>query len=285
MRHERISGQTGTAPSRGLLIDMHVHATSSPDASMSEEELAGTAVSRGLGGLGFVAHVDFHPLDYCADAFSPDGYERAYRLAMSRHGDSLRLMQGQEVGEPHLFGARVLEAIGDREYDFVTGAVHWVGDLQILEPGPFEGGDPMGVVAGYYEELLEMVRRSDIDVAAHVGIFRRGMARAGLDTSFDETEIWPGLLRDLADELVGRDIALEINTSGLRRPEAVTYPAPAFLDLFLEAGGKSFTLGSDTHSEPWVFYGLEDGAALLRNRGVDSVLAFERRIPVRMPLP
>jgi histidinol-phosphatase (PHP family) len=267
------------------LFDMHVHTTSSPDAGIPEEELAFRASSNGLGGVGFVAHVDFHPMDYCVGAFRADSYDAAFERALAESDAGLRLMKGIEIGEPHRFGDQIARAVAGRSYDFVVGAIHWVGNQQILDPDPFQHGDPLELVEEYYRELLTMTRTCDIDVLAHAGICRRGMCRAGMDVSFDETALWPGLMTELIDSLIQRKIALEVNTSGLRRPEAVTYPTQKVLSLFSTLGGRMVTLGSDTHSDPWVFYGLSEGSRLLRAEGIDSATVFEGRKPVAVPLP
>jgi histidinol-phosphatase (PHP family) len=277
MRNPEVFGQSGNGIPMAHLVDMHVHATSSPDASLPEEALAERAVAAGLGAVGFVAHVDFHPRDYCVGAFHADGYDEAFGRALETAGGSVKLLKGIETGEPHRFARQIALATAGHSYDFVLGALHWVGDRQILDPEPFQRGDPLELVEEYYRELLVIASTCDIDVLAHAGIFRRGMARAGLDTSFDETSLWPGLISDVMQALIRRGIALELNTSGLRRPELVTYPTPRVLSLYRSLGGTNATLGSDTHSDPWVFYGLAEGAALLRSAGFGYVTGFAGR--------
>jgi histidinol-phosphatase (PHP family) len=284
MQNSGLPGQAEIVTPMPHLVDMHVHSTSSPDASLPEEELAGRAVAAGLVAVGFVAHVDFHPKDYCVGAFHADGYDEAFGLALETAGGSVKLLKGIETGEPHRFARQIARATAGSSYDFILGALHWVGDQQILDPEPFRRSNPLELVEGYYRELLVIARTCDIDVLAHAGIFRRGMAIAGLDTSFDETVLWPGLISEVMEALIQRGIALELNTSGLRRPEMVTYPTPQVLSLYRALGGSNVTLGSDTHSDPWVFYGLAEGVRLLKRTGFEQTLVFENRNPVRVPL-
>ncbi len=265
------------------IVDMHVHTTNSPDAELSEEELARRAVEAGLGGVGFVAHVDFHPKDFCSGYFSPDRYDGAFEEAR-RAFPGLRILKGLEIGEPHRYEQQARELVQGRRYDFVTGGLHWVGDRMVLDAGGFEGTDPRTLVEEYYRQLLQMASSCGMEILAHVGIFRRGLAKAGLDTSLDETALWPGLLAELLTAMIDRGIALEVNTSGLRRPELVTYPTARVLRMYGSLGGRLVTLGSDTHSDPWVFYGLEEGAGLLRSCGFESVCYFEGGEPVPVPL-
>jgi histidinol-phosphatase (PHP family) len=260
--------------------DTHVHTSNSPDADFPESELALKAVDKGLAGVGFVAHVDYNPKDYCYAWFKPGRYDRSFDEAVEAMEDgkgATLLCKGIEVGEPHRFSAEVVEATGDYEYDFVIGALHWVGDSLILEKEPFLAlQDPLELVEEYYRESAEMVESSGFDAIAHVGIFRRGMKQAGLEVEeLDETRLLPDLVRSLLEGLVARGIALELNTSGLRRKEEVTYPTLPVLRLYRELGGELVTLGSDSHRDPWLFYGLEEGTQLLRAAGFSRAVYFK----------
>ncbi len=251
------------------LLDMHVHTTNSPDASLSECELSSRASAAGLRGIGFVAHLDFHPDDFCTGFFNGDRYtasiEEARRLA-----PELTILRGVEVGEPHLYGRKALDAIGGKGYDFVTGALHWIEGALILEPEAFRTTSVQALVERYYRTTLEMLSEPAFHVLAHLGLFRRGMAMAGLDPSFDETVFCPGLVQDVLGRLIAHGVILELNTSGLRRKEHLTYPTVAVLELYRSLGGSLVTLGSDTHGDPWVFYGLEEGRRMLTNAGFES---------------
>jgi histidinol-phosphatase (PHP family) len=267
----------------GQLMDLHVHTSNSPDAALGEAELAGRAISEGLSALGFVAHVDFHPKDFCSLAFRAERYDKAVEEARASF-PSLRILKGVEIGEPHRFMPRSLEALSGFPCDYLVGALHWVGDILVLDPWDVPGAGHLDAVERYFQESLTIAAGCDIDVVAHLGIFRRGLARAGLDTGFDETSLWPGLLQRIFEAMIDRGIALELNTSGLRRREKVTYPSPAVLSFYRRCGGALVTLGSDTHDDPWVFFGLDEGASLLRSTGFDEVCIFEGRRRIMLPI-
>jgi histidinol-phosphatase (PHP family) len=259
---------------------MHVHATSSPDASLTETELARRAADKGLDGLGFVAHVDFHPGDFCTGGFNRADYERAFDEAAVDAGTRLELAMGVEIGEPLRFAEEAGKALRGMEPDFVTGALHWIDDRFTLDESAFTSGDPMELVEEYYRRTLDIVSSCDMDILAHLGIFRRGMARAGIPAGFDEVSLWPDLLGGILETMIHRRIALEINTAGLRRPEKTTYPTPGIVELFASMDGELVTVGSDTHREPWLFFGLEEAADLLRRSGIREAYRFSRRKPL-----
>ena len=266
------------------IADMHVHTDDSPDADIPAVELLARAGEEGLAAVGFVAHLDLDPEDFCYGGFDGESYDRSLSLAEERESGT-RLLRGIEVGEPHRFGESARRLADYTQYDFITGALHSTKRSgMILGPDAFRGWDPMGIIGEYLSETVEMVTSADMDILAHFGLFRRGMALAGLDTSLDETELFPGEVDAILEALVGRGIALEVNTSGLRRQEKVTYPIPSVIRRYRELGGELVTLGSDTHREPWVFFGLEAGRRLLLENGFRRAFIFSRRTPEAYPL-
>jgi histidinol-phosphatase (PHP family) len=267
------------------LFDMHVHTDDSPDATIPAADLARRAGEAGLAGIGFVAHLDMHPDDCCHGGFDRAGYDRSLESARRIARSPLEVLGGLEVGEPHRYGAQAMACVEGHSYDFIIGGLHWTRHAGlVLGKEGFEGRPFDLVIRGYLEEALEIVHGSDIDILAHFGLFRRGMAMAGLDTGFDESVMFPDLVRDVLLKLIDRGIALELNCAGLRRIEKVTYPTAAVLRLYRDLGGRLVTLGSDTHSEPWVFYGLEEGRRLLVETGFREAFFFRDRVPKAYPL-
>lgn len=260
---------------------MHVHTSSSPDADLPAVELCGMALEAGVETIGFVAHVDLHPSDYCYNGFSESDYLEELDLAES---SGVRVLRGLEVGEPHIFMDKAESLFTESRYDFITGALHWIEDGLILDEAPFLHGDHREIVEKYYRETLKIVQYSSINILAHMGIFRRGMTRAGLAVDFDETILFPSLIREIFATMIHRGIALEVNTSGLRRPEKTTYPTAGVLRLYAELGGRRITLGSDTHKQENAFFGLSSGNSLIRSCGFTDYGIFVRSEYASCPL-
>ncbi len=71
-------------------------------------------------------------------------------------------------------------------------------------------------------------------------------------------------------------MAVEISTAGLRKPVGEIYPAPAFLEMCLEAN-VPLALSSDAHRPEDVGAGYEQALELLAALGVGELAVFEGR--------
>jgi histidinol-phosphatase (PHP family) len=78
------------------------------------------------------------------------------------------------------------------------------------------------------------------------------------------------------DGIAESGIAVEVSTAGLRKRVGELYPAPAFLEMCLEAGAP-VALSSDAHRPEEVGAGYEQALELLGELGVEELSVFEHR--------
>lgn len=174
--------------------------------------------------------------------------------------------------------AALLEA---REFDFVVGSVHFVGERAVDHEGwdVWEaGGDADEVWRRYFEALVRCARSGLFDILAHpdlVKVWGRGRPLPGRDLRF----FYEPAVEAFADS----DIAVELSTAGLRKPVGELYPAPAFAGLCAEAG-VPFALSSDAHLPEQVGFGYGQAVELLERLGVGEICAFEGRRRSLQPL-
>jgi histidinol-phosphatase (PHP family) len=71
-------------------------------------------------------------------------------------------------------------------------------------------------------------------------------------------------------------VAVEVSTAGWRKPVGELYPAPAFLEMVVEAGCP-IALSSDAHKPNELGYRYEDAVELLEGLGVSELSVFEAR--------
>ncbi len=179
--------------------------------------------------------------------------------------------------------ANLLEA---RDFDYVVGSVHFLRDHALDMEDYSIWGSPRGsgfiqpgrsvekVWRDYFRTLGEAARSGLFDILAHPDLVKIwGPARR-------DRPVPEGDLRryyELAiDGIAESGIAVEVSTAGLRKPVREIYPAPAFLEMCLEAGAP-VALSSDAHRPEDVGADYDQALELLERLGVGELCAFDRR--------
>jgi histidinol-phosphatase (PHP family) len=168
--------------------------------------------------------------------------------------------------------ATLLEA---REWDYVVGSVHFLGDEAVDHDGydvwDHRSARPDEVWRRYFQTVGEAARCGMFDILAHPDLVK----------VWGPTRPRPeGDLRrfyELAmDGIAESRIAVEVSTAGLRKPVGELYPDAAFLEMCVDAGCP-VALSSDAHAPGDVGRDYEAALELLERVGVTELAVFERR--------
>jgi len=270
----------------GVLTDLHVHLRPDDlDASASEhfsaanaERYRAAARERGIEELGVSEHIYRftqalevwrHPFwqQYAHDDL--DEY-----CAFVRGHTDLRLgIEADFVAGAEEQTAALLAA---RDFDYVVGSVHFLRDgavdmedFSVWEPRA--GLSAEQVWAAYFETVAQSARSGLFDVIAHPDLVKYwgqpGRTPAGDLRRYYETAV---------SAFAESGVAVELSTAGLRKPAGELYPAPAFLQMCVEAG-VPVALSSDAHRPEDLGYGYEQALHLLDRLDVRELCVFEHR--------
>jgi histidinol-phosphatase (PHP family) len=267
-----------------MLTDYHLHLRPDDvDASATErfteanaERYREMASERGIAELGVSEHVyrfkqalDVwrHPfwLRYAHDDL--DSY-----CAFVRERTDLRLgIEADFVPGAEDRMANLLEA---RDFDYVVGAVHFVreGAVDMDDYSVWDTGKSAEEIwRRYFQTLGEAARSGLFDVLAHPDLVKMW----GGERPRPEGDL--RRYYELAMEGIAESrIAVEVSTAGLRKRTQELYPAPAFLQMALEAGAP-VALSSDAHRPEDVGADYERALELLDDLGVGELCVFDRR--------
>lgn len=170
---------------------------------------------------------------------------------------------------------RTAGLLEERDWDFVVGSVHFLGEHAVDHDG-YEVWDhrsqrPDELWRRYFRTLGEAARSGLFDILAHPDLIKIWGSRRPVPE---------GDLRryyELAMDGIGESqIAIEVSTAGLRKHVHEIYPAPAFLEMCLEAGCP-VALSSDAHVPADVGRDYEAALEMLEQLGVGELAVFERR--------
>jgi histidinol-phosphatase (PHP family) len=271
-----------------MLSDYHLHmrlddvnATAQDSFTVANfERYRAAAEARGIGELGVSEHVyrfvqalDVwqHPLwrEFARDDI--DAYcEFVLEQTDLRLGIEADFVPGTED--------RMANLLQERDFDYVVGSVHFLRD-HALDMDDYTvwgaGRSPEEIWRTYFQTLGEAARSGLFDILAHPDLVKV-WGRARPDRPFPDGDL--RRYYELAMDGIGESgIAIEVSTAGLRKGVQEMYPAPAFLQMCVEAGAP-IALSSDAHRPEDIGADYDQALELLDGAGVRELCVFERRV-------
>ena len=267
-----------------MLTDYHLHlrpddlsATAADHFTQANAERYRTvAGERGIAELGVSEHVyRFHQaLSVWQHPFwreqatdDLDGY-----CAFVREQTDLRL--GIEADFVPGAEDRIANLLGERDFDYVVGSVHFIRD-HAIDMDDYSvwgtGRSAEEIWTRYFQTLAEAAKSGLFDILAHPDLVKVW----GSERPRPEGDL-RRYYEPAVEAVAESGIAVEVSTAGLRKRAGELYPAPAFLEMCVEAGA-AFALSSDAHRPAEVGADYEQAIELLEGSGVRELCVFERR--------
>ena len=224
--------------------DYHIHTTFSCDAKASMEEMCQAAVARGVHEIGFTEHYDLNPVDECFNWFKAEAWYADIARCRNLFKDRLTIRAGIEFSEPHCYPQGVHTLLERLPFDYVIGSLHYLGTELVFSQEYFRRRTVEQAYQEFFTELARMTATGDFDILGHLDVLAlTGKLIHGTYDPCRYEEVICSVLRNCID----RDIVLEINTQGLRKPAGLLVPGMDILGWYVELGGESVCLGSDAH--------------------------------------
>jgi histidinol-phosphatase (PHP family) len=205
-------------------------------------------------------------------SLSLEGYVEAVVAAKDR---GLPVKLGLEVDFfPETIDA-VVELLDPYPWDFLIGAVHWVGGWSVdydISAYEFTRRGVRRAYEDYFELETQLAASGVVDVLAHVDVVKLF------------GHVLPEPPRDLYAEVVRAaaesGTAVELSSAGLHKPVAEAYPSLPFLEMF-HGAGVPITLASDAHVPKDCGRDADRLIEIARSVGYDEYVVFEQRKPAR----
>ncbi|MCU0843963.1 MAG: histidinol-phosphatase HisJ family protein [Spirochaetes bacterium] len=262
------------------LADYHTHTPLCGHAVGSPDDFIRAAVRAGLSEIGFSDHAPLPAGLREGITMRPEQVEDYLSLveaARGRHGDAITVKTAMEVDFPfhESFDRRYLT---DVRIDYLIGSCHFIDGWGFDNPehlDEFDQRDIDAVYDDYFAILSSLIAAGVFNIVGHFDLVKKFGHHARADHS--------ATVRRIAVECAERNIAVEINTSGLRKPAGEMYPSGSILSILFDAG-VPLTLGSDAHNPDEVAYEFSLAAEAARRAGYRSISGFSRRKRYDIPL-
>lgn len=254
--------------------DYHMHTPLCHHATGEPTDYAARALVLGLDEIGFSDHSpmqrdDFD--DWRMAASDLEDYVERVRKARVDH-PSLQIRLGLEVD--YLPGHEDwIEDLSQRHpWDYFIGSVHYVSESWDLDNpkklSEWKRRPALEVWTAYFERLTMAAESGLFDFIGHADLCKKFCF-------YPDQDCTP-LFRRFLQAARRRDLAIEINTSGLRKDCKEMYPSPAFMALAAEEG-VALTFGSDAHAPGEVGMDFDRALDLARRCGYTHACRFAGR--------
>jgi histidinol-phosphatase (PHP family) len=257
----------------GRLADYHLHTRLCGHAVGEPEDYVRQAIALGLSEIGFSDHM---PLLHIRDerlTMAPEDLPKYVDMVrdVQASTDEIKVRLGIEMDYfPDRMDA-IWAAAEPYEFDYVLESVHYIDDWGFSDSrnvSTYRGRDADEIYPRYYDLFCEAAAEGGFDVMAHPDLIKKHGARTSLPLE--------GMHEAAAEAMASADVAVEVNTSGLRKTAAAIYPSLPFLRA-CAARGVPVSLGSDAHTPTQVGMDFDLALRLLKRAGVTEIATFESR--------
>ncbi len=253
--------------------DYHMHTTLCGHAIGSLEEYVKHAISIGLKEIGFSDHapmVHERLQGVTMDYRQLPLYHRLIDNVKEKYKDQLSIKYALEADYIPGFEDKTKAIIGGYPYDYIIGSVHYVNGWAVDDPATIERWkkqDVNQIWRDYFKLLRQSAQTKLFNIIGHSDLPKKFGYRPSDDMT-NEVIATAQVFKECG-------VAVEINTSGLRKPVKEMYPSPAFLKIYQKAG-VPLTFGSDAHTPEDVGKNFSNAIALAKSAGYSEYVVFDK---------
>lgn len=279
-----------------MMVDYHIHPNFSPDAQGRIVDYCERARAIGIEEICFTTHYEPDPVRAEIERVIVKGEARAvdsdwveaYLQEIERAQKDfpeLKIRAGIEIGYEMGLEGKIADFLSKNRFDFVLGAVHCLDHISITskeELDEFRSQlQPMGsefVARRYFEFVRAMAGSGLFDCVAHIDIWRKYILSEmgeGFVQAIGE------FIEPMVNALARSGTGLEINTSALRRGDDEPYPCKVIIKMAVQAGIRTFTVGSDCHRVSDLGEGIKVAQQILSKYGLKPCRFNKRKKVLR----
>jgi len=252
------------------MVDLHNHTPLCNHAEGLPEEFIQKAIEKGIKIYGFSDHAPMNfDQKYRMGFDDMHSYENEIKRLKEKYAKNIKILLGYEVDftPKKYLDKRVLES----NVDYLIGSVHFLDNWGFDNPEfikEWDKRDVDDVYKEYFKYIEELANSKLFQIVGHIDLVK----------VFGHKPKKP--VKDIAKNAIKAikksNMAVEINTAGLRKPVKELYPGDEILELLIEEK-IDLTLGSDAHSVDQVGYRLSETLEKLKGFGVEKLVYFENK--------
>lgn len=256
-----------------MLSDYHLHTPLCRHATGAPVGYARVAIELGLAEIGFADHNPM-PRDFDDWRMKIDELPVYFELVEKARAafPALPIRLGLECDYIEGQEAWVEKLAAMAPWDFLIGSVHYVAPGWAVDDpkwiGKFRDRPVEEIWDLYWAAYEKCIRSRLFDFVAHPDLVKK----FGFRPTGDLRKYYEPAIAAAAET----NVAVEINTAGLRKEARELYPSQQFLELAC-AARVPLLINSDAHAPNEVGYAFGSAVAAAKSAGYSSVVRFEKR--------
>jgi len=264
------------------MADYHIHTYLCGHASGEPFEYVEHAIKIGLKEIGFSDHAPMVSHDDPTVTMSKEQlpfYHDTLEILREKYKDQIEIKIGIEADFIPGYEEKTKKILAAYPYDYVIGSVHYIGDWGFdnsNEKQKLAESNINDVYRKYYNLLRLSAKSGMFDIMAHVDLVKK-FGHYPTENLKEEVENTSKVFKDSG-------VAIELNTSGLRKPAREMYPSALSLKIYAQAD-VPLVFGSDSHQPEDVGKDFIEAIRIAKKVGYKEFLTFKnRKIEKRVPL-
>lgn len=256
------------------MVDYHIHTKLCGHASGDMEEYVTQAIQCELQEIGFADHLPM--IKWAQPEYAMNFEQLPHYIEAVHHVQHAYPQLSIKLGiEADYYSPAEEPEIGNLlaqyPFDYVYGSVHFVDEWAIDDARNLHRWNELGidhVYTRYFATLQQAARSNLFDIISHSDLVKKFGHQPSTDMM--------ALIEETVRVYKNQGIAVEINSSGLRRPVREIYPAPSIIRL-LKAYDVPIVFGSDAHTPEEVGQDFAYMRRLVKECGHRELVMFAQR--------
>lgn len=264
-----------------MLPDYHIHTSLCHHAEGDIAAYYARAAELNLPEICFTDHVP-----------NPDGYDPINRMRLDQfplyrsmvantaRADRPAVLFGVEADYYAGCERFLKEWLPRQSFDLVLGSIHYIDNWGFDNPDERQVWDSVDITQtwrSYFQLIGKLADTRLMNAVGHLDLPKKFGHRP---SDRDLTE----MAQPALDRVAAAGMAIEINSSGLRKPVGEIYPSPLLLALAKERG-IPICFGSDAHCPADIGWHFDASLALASAAGYTQAVRFSRQRAVPYALP
>lgn len=221
------------------MFDTHLHTEFSTDSKMTIGEAIKASKDNNLGII-VTEHMDLGLKDENKFCFHVPSYFEQYNKYRSD-----KLLLGIELGMERDLIEEGKEVINSGEFDYVIGSIHLIDKIDLYLDEFYKDKSKGEAFHIYFKNMSYNLAQYDfVDSLGHIDYISRYASYEDPEISYD---IFKADIDEVLKVIVEKEKSMEINTRRLNDKRATTNLVKIY-KRFYELGGRTVTLGSDSHN-------------------------------------